>query len=153
MQPVPAKSAEQLMTDEDRQPERDESTPVLSETPVVHSYTRQQAIDDGVLLDVSEMAREAGFKFPVALTCALWFEWVYSDEASQAAGQDEAGRLWDVLWMLFLAIKANESTTELHFQVAFLVDDNRHEEVTLKAVCGPGDDLAPCITIMLPNED
>ncbi len=141
------------MTDTDRHSEPNKSTPIFSESPVVHSYTRQHAIEDGVLMDVTEKAREAGFKFPVAVTCALWFEWIYQDEASQEAGQDETGRLWDVLWMLFLAIKANDSTTELHFQVAFLFDGNGHEDVTLKAVCGPGDDLAPCITIMLPNED
>jgi len=141
------------MTNTDRHSEPNESAPIFSEVPVVHSYTRQQAIADGVLLDVSEAAREAGFKFPVAVTCGLWFEWIYPDEASQEAGQDETGRLWDVLWMLLLAIKAGDSTSELNFHVAFLVDGNRHEEVLLKSVCGPDDDLAPCITIMLPNED
>jgi len=141
------------MANSDPQSEPDESASPLSESPVVHSYSRQQAIEDGVLMDVSEAAREAGFKFPIAVTGALWFEWIYPDEASQEAGQDETGRLWDVLWMLFLAIKANDSTTELNFQVAFLVEGKRHEEVTLKAVCGPGDDLGPCITIMLPDED
>lgn len=30
--------------------------------PVVFSYTRAQAIEDGVLVDVSEMAKEAGIK-------------------------------------------------------------------------------------------
>ena len=33
---------------------------------VIHSYTRQQAIEDGVLVDVSSTpeAKEAGFKAP-----------------------------------------------------------------------------------------
>lgn len=34
----------------------------------IFSYSRKQAIADGVLVDVSEMAREAGFKYPVAVT-------------------------------------------------------------------------------------
>jgi len=34
---------------------------------VIHTYTRAQAIEDGVLIDVSEMAREAGFRWPVAV--------------------------------------------------------------------------------------
>jgi len=38
----------------------------------ISTYTRRQALDDGVLVDVSEMAREAGFRFPVAVTHAAW---------------------------------------------------------------------------------
>ncbi|MCF5089180.1 hypothetical protein GIW57_03195 [Stenotrophomonas sp. PA-6-5C] len=34
---------------------------------LIHSYTRAQAIEDGVLVDVSDVAKEAGFKLPVAI--------------------------------------------------------------------------------------
>ena len=40
--------------------------------PVISVYTRAQAIEDGILVDVSETAREAGFKIPVAITRAVW---------------------------------------------------------------------------------
>ena len=36
---------------------------------VISTYTRAQAIEDGVLVDVGSTAQEAGFKWPVALTC------------------------------------------------------------------------------------
>ena len=39
---------------------------------IVHRYTRADALADGVLVDVSAVAREAGIKFPVALTRAAW---------------------------------------------------------------------------------
>ena len=39
---------------------------------LIHQYTRADAIRDGALIDVSATAREAGFKFPVALTAAVW---------------------------------------------------------------------------------
>jgi hypothetical protein len=39
---------------------------------VIHRYTRAGAIRDGVLIDVSQTAREAGVRHPVALTRALW---------------------------------------------------------------------------------
>jgi hypothetical protein len=42
------------------------------EEVLIHSYLRKQAIEDGVLLDVSTMGREAGFRYPVALTQAVW---------------------------------------------------------------------------------
>ena len=36
--------------------------------PVISAYTRQQAIADGVLVDVTTTASEAGFAIPVAVT-------------------------------------------------------------------------------------
>jgi len=35
---------------------------------VIYSYTRAQAIEDGMFVDVTETAKEAGFKYPVAIT-------------------------------------------------------------------------------------
>ncbi len=36
-----------------------------------------------------------------------------------------------------------------------MVQNDKHgpKEVTLKALCGPGDDLKPVIRVMLPEED
>ena len=59
------------------------------------TYTRAQAIEDGILVDVSETAREAGFKIPVAVTRAVWDSLVALPEGYQGF-QDERGRLWDV---------------------------------------------------------
>ena len=39
----------------------------FSKEDVIFTYTRKQAIEDGVLIDVSEMAMEAGFRYPVAV--------------------------------------------------------------------------------------
>ena len=68
---------------------------------LIFSYTRQ-AIADGVLVDVSKLAKEAGFRFPVAVTAGVWAECVTVPEG--VAGQDETGRLWDVLNVLRFAI-------------------------------------------------
>src|SRR5512135_3116848 len=65
---------------------------------VIFSYTRAQAIADGVLVDVSKLAKEAGFRFPVAVTAGVWAECIAVPDG--VAGQDETGRLWDVLNML-----------------------------------------------------
>ena len=42
----------------------------------ISTYTRAEAIEDGVLVDVSETAAEAGITFPVAITRRLWTEWI-----------------------------------------------------------------------------
>ncbi len=120
--------------------------------PVISSYSRAQAIEDGVLVDVSETASEAGITFPVAVTSAVWAKYVEVPDDVQC--QDEAGRLWDILWMFRCGAKVSGGSI-LSFGV-HVRNDNRERTPPLrqlKAMCGPGDDAEPVITIMLPEED
>jgi len=121
---------------------------------IIHSYSRAQAIEDGLLIDVSETAREAGFRFPVAVTREAWERYIVpSEEDRKRWGQDTNGRLWDTLWMLRHAIKsARAGQQEILFKVYFTMR-GRQELATLKAVAGPGDNFEPVITVMLPEED
>jgi hypothetical protein len=43
---------------------------------LIYRSTRAEAIRDGVLIDMSATAREAGFKYPMALTAAVWAQCV-----------------------------------------------------------------------------
>ena len=141
----------------------------FADAEIIHAYTRADAIEDGELVDVTETAREAGFKIPVALTSAVWARYVEFDKRS--TGQDEAGRLWDVLHMLRYAIKRSGSTSEIRYQLHVAIPGSvpfeaneappergsglrksHHRLVTLKAICGPGDTAEPVITVMLPDE-
>jgi hypothetical protein len=123
--------------------------------PVISRYTRAQAVEDGVLVDVTEAAEEAGLRLPVALTRAVWAEYVAVPAGVEA--QDEAGRLWDVLRMCRHGIGQgkNRDASEIRFQLHVRNDNRRGEPplVTLKAVCGPDDGGRPCLTIMRPDED
>ena len=128
--------------------------PLFDDTDLVFSYSRRQALEDGVLVDVSEMAREAGFRYPVAVTRAVWDGVVTPDHESRASGQSEAGRLWDVLTVLRVTIRRSRGPVQtLEFQVLVADRETSLRTVTLKAVCGPADDWSPCITVMLPAED
>ncbi len=69
---------------------------------VIFAYRRAQTIEDGVLIDVTDTAKEAGFKVPVALTASVYERYVKVPEGVVA--QDEAGRLWDLYSMLRFAI-------------------------------------------------
>jgi hypothetical protein len=120
-------------------------------------YTRRQAIEDGVLVDLMQpetvgLVREAGFKFPVAMTAGAFAATVAEIGESLPAGQDIQGRLWDVLWMLACAIKTAVSTDRVKFRVS-VWNGRRRDEVKLWSLCGPGDDAAPVVTIMLEGED
>jgi hypothetical protein len=121
---------------------------------VISSYSRAQAIEDGVLVDVSRDAREAGVKFPVAITRTVYT--LYVEVPQGVSCQDETGRLWDILWM-FRCGAAKFSGSTLLFKL-YVRNHNRErldsrDLVTLKAICGPGDTPEPVITIMLPDED
>lgn len=128
----------------------------------IYQYTRAQAIEDGVLIDVTATAKEIGIKYPVALTTAVYDEYVVVPKALKGV-QDEAGRLFDILWMYAWAVRIGEiSGNQGLFSVSFLMYETksiseqeraRQETITLKAVCGPNDDDSPCITIMKPDED
>jgi len=119
--------------------------------PVIYSYTRAQAIADGVLVDVSTVAKEAGIRYPVAVTRGLWERHI-AVPARLKGLQDETGRLWDVLWMFGLA--ARRGGSEITFTVLFAEKRNAPPvKRQIKAVCRPGDDDAPVITLMLPDED
>lgn len=126
---------------------------------VISVYTRAQALADGVLIDAGPMAREAGFRWPVALTTAAWEDcvaWSESD-CDRQTHQDQSGRLWDVLFMAAYAARANaEAGSELRFELYRVPRDGRSTEAeltTLKLLVGPGDDGEPVMTILLPNED
>ncbi|MCG3197066.1 MAG: hypothetical protein GHCLOJNM_01550 [bacterium] len=116
--------------------------------PCVFSYTRRQALEDGVLVDVSELAREAGFKLPVAVTSEVWWGHV----ARAAPPESESGRLWDllnVLRMLIRALPDGSRADRLEFRVRF-----GEEDVDLWALVGPGDRIdEPVLTIMVVGED
>ena len=70
--------------------------------PVIYSYTRADALADGQQVDVTRTAREAGIRFPVFHTRAVFD--VYVTVPPGVSGQDEDGRLWDILWMVRFAI-------------------------------------------------
>lgn len=118
---------------------------------VIHCYSRAQALADGVLIDVSQLAREAGFRYPLAMTAAAWCDSVAVSHTDHV--HDETGRLWDVLHVLRFAIKSNLDGTDVHFCVDVADEHEQITRVRLKCVCGPGDELEPVLTVMLPQED
>ena len=125
----------------------------FEDAPVIYRYTRKQAIEDGVLVDLTEWSKETGFTIPVACTAAVWNQYITPPEGTKELGQSERGRAHDVLWMLYVAIKRSQSGDRLLYKLMFLQAPNRHETVELKTICGPGDDGEPVLTIMLPTED
>lgn len=84
---------------------------------IISVYTREQAIKDGILVDVSDTAevKEAGFKIPVCVTAHLW-------EKITKLGEDNyKGRLWDVVFMAAVAFRKKKDDL-VEFEVLFEED-------------------------------
>jgi hypothetical protein len=121
---------------------------------VIYAYTRAQAVADGFQVEVTKTAQEAGICFPVFLTRAVYDAYVTVPPG--VTGQDEPGRLWDIVWMTrFAIIRSRPGVDRLPVALYVRNDNTRARLVKLVAVCGPVDidDPAPAITVMLPDED
>ena len=116
----------------------------------IYVYSRQQAIEDGVLVDVSETAREASFKYPFAMTAEVWS--LIEHIPPKFSHEDVKGRLWDVLIMAYYAIKKTRvGKDEIFYEV--ILHQHHDNRLKLKLLVGPGDDSSPVLTLMLPHQD
>jgi len=123
--------------------------------PVIYSYTRSQAIADGFQIEVTKTAAEAGIRFPVFITRGVYEQCVAVPPG--VTGQDEAGRLWDVVWMLRFAIMRSQPGTSRLIVALYVRNSDSHPARLTKLIATTGavdiDDPTPAITVMLPDED
>jgi hypothetical protein len=111
---------------------------------------RAQALREGILVDVSQTAQEAGFVFPVAVTKNLWEDLNAIPEAY--SHEDVIGRLWDVLMVAKLAVRqSSPEGGQVSFRVILHV--GKTSAYTVRLICHPGDDLEPVITLSNPDKD
>ena len=143
--------------------------PVLGPTCLISAYSRQQAIDDGTLVDCTldpfdELNRQAGVTFDVAMTRAVFERYVGVPPQFNGA-QDINGRYWDIIFMFRRATRQKQDCDELKFEFICIPNGagcwpnerpmrgSHHHSVQLKVTSHPGDRLEPCLTFMLPSED
>lgn len=126
---------------------------MFSDFEVIHTYSRAEAIADGVLINLSSIFPEESrlLKYPVACTSAVW-SLIETAASSPKHCNSAAGVVWDVLYMAINGITNRISDSE-HLYEVVIAGAGKQEVYTLKANCGPNDDGSPCITIMLENED
>lgn len=131
---------------------------------LIFSYTRAQAIADGVLVELKEAAAQ-GFKVHTVCTERVWrsvIEWPQANNQLMAQYVREVA----LLRAAFLAVKAklamekagipDPQPERLDFHVRALVFDQGQPEtkdVQVYMLIGPGDTLDPVGTIMFPDED
>lgn len=120
---------------------------------LILSYSRAQAIADGVLVDVTAQARETGFRLHTVVTDNLFHGYVVPPHGLEGEGQSVEGRLHDALWMVLTAARKQPECSRVETDVLFLMAPGRRERVRVIAVVGPGDEGEAVMTIMLPGDD
>ncbi len=109
---------------------------------------RQDAIDDGDLVEITRMGRDIGITIPLAVSARAAQSMVPFPNIPQETVTEN---LWDTLHAF--RTKAHATTEEeFEFQVS-LYQNGIVPTLTFKAAVSPGDDGEPVITIMLPDEN
>ena len=131
----------------------DTSDPAAFWGEPIHVYTRADALAEGLLVDVTGTAREAGFLFPVALTQSIWADVNDLSGRNVVAGQSPEGRLWDLLFMAAHAARRSENRDTNEFVYSLVMPVGADNNYRAKCPIGPGDNGEPVVTILRPDED
>jgi hypothetical protein len=124
--------------------------------PAISTYTRAQALDDGIQVDANigdfgEISREH-FNVPCYMTAGL-FAIIEKAVANERFGNDFRGVWHDVCWMGKLAMRASRERSAFDYAV-IIMGAGRRSRYRVRVECGPVDIDAPhpCLTFMLPEE-
>jgi len=126
---------------------------MFSDCEIISRYTRAQAKEDGCLIDISARFPECSrlYKYNVAITASVWG--ILEKSVNHPSHcNDFAGVVWDLLFMSINGKTRIIDPTEHLFQV-IITGTGRNRYHTFKAMCGPGDEGEPVITIMGEDED
>lgn len=125
--------------------------------------SRQEALQQGFLIEVSSVAQNAGYRFPVALTRALWRD--VNAAPDSLMGRDYGGviqtpdnRLWHLLLDLAYQIDRDAAPDESAFVARILMPTadpagQVWSRCSIRYSLGLGDDGEAVATIMRPGEE
>jgi len=127
----------------------------LTGAPIISGYSRKQAIEDGVLIDLSDIACPLFWIWPVACTAGVWQQLVAAgvDPKKEAEGGATYGRRAKQLIVnSWEAAQAQRNGGERSDILQFMADTDAGNTKVWARVT-PGDDGESVVTIMLISED
>jgi len=123
------------------------------EWTIISCYTRKQALEDGVLVDITTTAFNRGFCLPSAITQTLISRFIEPNETLKKMGQNFDDRLNDLLVLTYASALKNRNSRRIYFNGMFLNESGGYDRPKIVADISPGDDGKPVLTIMLPEDD
>ena len=121
-----------------------------------YTGSRADAIANDEIFDIGDMSRQVGFRWPVALTKAVWDDCVvWSDEDSKRQiPQTEYARLYAVVSKCADFVRTRSpSSDRMRFRLERVPRDGKSKisrTVILQVLAHGGDDGEPVLTIRLP---
>jgi hypothetical protein len=131
----------------------DEPSETQTQEPALQLITnRQQAIQAGVLIDVTEDAKKLGLTFPITVTKPLWE--IGIAPIPELSEQDKTQRLRDVLMAFRLRLAGQTTLSPLIDFPAMLAlpPGGVPQPVPLFALIQPDEQNRATATLLLPNE-
>jgi hypothetical protein len=121
-----------------------------SDVPTIRD--RQEAIQSGILIDVTPTARELGLTFPVTITKPLWDIGIVTNQS--LSQEEQSGRLRDVLMAFRLRLASLATISPLIDFPALLTmpPSTVPQPVPLFAIIQPDAGNQANVTLLLPNE-
>jgi hypothetical protein len=113
---------------------------------------RQEAIQSGILIDVTPTAKELGLTFPVTITKPLWDIGIVTNQS--LSQEEQTGRLRDVLMAFRLRLASLSTISPLIDFPALLAmpPSTVPQPVPLFAIIQPDSGNQANVTLLLPNE-
>jgi len=108
-------------------------------------YTRQNAIDDGIFVDVTRVAKQNGFTIPVAITSNLFNHYIKKDNPDSTDNNLN-------LFLQELNKKLKNKKEDNLYYLQFNFDANGHTDVWVALEAQSPIDPSPAMNIMLPSD-
>lgn len=124
---------------------------MFAEEDIIYTYTRQNAIEDGVLIDLTDFLKDnlPVFKIPVAITRTAWTTLVVNQDAEPDQIDVEGYiRLHNLVIECAKQARAKTNCDRVRFKYT-----NDLGSTHVIAHVGPGDNLEPVFTIMMDEDD
>ncbi len=116
----------------------------------IYSYSRSEAIANGILVDLSGFEAAKIYNHPIACTRAVWAIVDKAIKNNQYHNSYE-GVLYDICYMAWL--RAEQVRDQQFLFKVIITGTGRKRYHTFKMHIGHGDDLRLVLTIMLPDEN
>lgn len=150
--PIPALPAATESKIEDSATVNEPSGTQTQDRPLQLITNREQAIQAGILIDVTEDAKKLGLTFPITITKPLWD--IGIAPTTGLSEQDKADRLRDVLMAFRLRLAGQTTLSPLIDFPAMLAlpPGGVPQPVPLFALIQPDEQNRAMATLLLPNE-
>jgi len=119
-------------------------------------FDRNQALEDGLQMDVSDYAKSAGLLIPIYVTKKLWDEVIKLDTITNDLNIEEDKRVKEVISKLVYYIRTHRQSSKsnmIYFSVEF---KRQGEKQNFDLISNLGviddNDPNPCITLFMSSE-